>query len=110
MTTPYTLSVFRYIHDTATEEFVNIGVAVFSKEVKFHRARCTNRYGRVTEFFDRIDGERFRQLTRYIENQIVAVGDRLPPQVSRNPQSKSCWRRCCRLTTREFSFRLPASD
>jgi len=30
--TPYTFSILRYVHDPVTQEFINIGVAVYSRE------------------------------------------------------------------------------
>ncbi|MDP3000365.1 MAG: DUF3037 domain-containing protein [Bryobacterales bacterium] len=72
MRVAYSFSVLRYVHDPVTQEFINIGVAVFSPEAKYLRAVCTTRYGRITQMFQKIDGDHFRQLARYIENQICA--------------------------------------
>lgn len=69
----YSFSVLRYVHDPVTQEFINIGVAVFSPEAQYLRAICTTSYGRITHMFQRIDGPRFRQLSRYIQDQICAV-------------------------------------
>jgi len=74
MRTPYTFSVLRYIHDPVTQEFVNIGVALYSQKAGFFRATCTTHYGRITNLFNKIDGNRFRQLTRYIQEQVNAIG------------------------------------
>ena len=65
MRTPYSFSVLRYVHDPVTQEFVNIGVALYSQQVGFLRAICTTRYARITQMFTSIDGNRFRQLARY---------------------------------------------
>jgi hypothetical protein len=64
----------RYVHDPTTQEFVNIGVAVFSAEARYLSAICTMNYGRITHVFQKIDGQRFRQLSRYIQDQICAAG------------------------------------
>jgi len=64
MSTPYGFSALRYVHDPVTQEFINIGVAVYSREAGFPRAICTTYYGRITRMFTKIDGNRFRQLTR----------------------------------------------
>jgi hypothetical protein len=74
---PYSFCVLRYVHDAVTSEFVNVGVAVFSTEVPFFKARCTIQYGRITRMFDRIDGERFKQAVRFIEEEINLLGDKL---------------------------------
>ena len=78
MKTPYGFSILRYVHDPVTQEFVNIGVAVFAPQAQFLRAVCPGHYGRINRMFSRIDGVRFRQLSRHIQNQIHALGTRLP--------------------------------
>jgi hypothetical protein len=74
MRVAYSFSVLRYIHDPVTQEFINIGVAVFSPDAKYLRAICTTSYGRITHMFQKIEGRRFRQLSRYIQDQICAAG------------------------------------
>jgi len=74
MKVAYSFSVLRYVHDPVTQEFVNIGVAMFSAEAKYLRAICTTSYGRITHMFQKIDGQRFRQLSRFIQDQICAAG------------------------------------
>jgi hypothetical protein len=74
---PYSFCVLRYVHDSVTAEFVNVGVAVFSTDVPFFKAKCTIQYGRITRMFDRIDGDRFKQAVRYIEEEVNRLGDRL---------------------------------
>jgi hypothetical protein len=79
--TPYTFSVLRYVHDPVTQEFINIGVAVYSREAGFLCAECTTHYARITRMFTKIDGNRFRQLTRYIQERIGAIGESLPTEL-----------------------------
>jgi hypothetical protein len=74
MKVAYSFSVLRYVHDPVTQEFINIGVAVFSPEAKYLRAICTTSYGRITHMFQTIDGHRFRQLSRHIQDAICAAG------------------------------------
>jgi hypothetical protein len=57
-----------------TQEFVNVGIAVFSKEARYLNSLCEIHYGRITKVFGKIDGERFRQDTRYIHDRIRAIG------------------------------------
>jgi hypothetical protein len=85
MRTPYSFSVLRYVHDSVTQEFINIGVAVYSSEAGFLRAICTTHYNRITRTFTKIDGNRFRQLTRYIEEQVSAIGESLPCELPFEP-------------------------
>ena len=81
MRKPYSFSVLRYVHDPVTQEFINIGVAVYSREAGFMRAVCTTHYARITRMFTKIDGNRFRQLTRYIQEQVSAIGEGLPSEL-----------------------------
>jgi hypothetical protein len=74
MKVAYSFSVLRYVHDPVTQEFLNIGVAVLSPDAKYFRAICTTSYGRITHMFQKIDGNRFRQLSRYIQDQICDAG------------------------------------
>jgi hypothetical protein len=78
---PYSFCVLRYIHDGVTSEFVNVGVAVFSADVPYLKAKCTIQYGRITRVFDRIDGDRFKQTVRYIEDAINQLGQQLGQRV-----------------------------
>jgi hypothetical protein len=83
MRIPYSFSILRYIHDPITEEFLNIGVLVFSKEAVYLNARCTTNYERISKMFAKIDGERFRQLTRYVESEIRKLANEFADTPSR---------------------------
>lgn len=85
MKTPYSFSILRYVHDAVTGEFVNIGVAVYSREKGFLRAKCSPRYGRITRMFTKIDGSRYRQLVQCIQQQINAIGASLPSELPFEP-------------------------
>ena len=74
MKVAYFFSVLRYVHDPVTQEFVNIGVAVFSPEAKFLGAICTTSYGRISHMFQKIDGQRFRQFSQYVADAVCALG------------------------------------
>jgi Protein of unknown function (DUF3037) len=85
MKVPYSFSILRYVHDPVTREFLNIGVVIYSREAKFLRAVCTTNYGRITRMFARIDGNRFRQMIRYIQGQVNNLGDDLPSELPFEP-------------------------
>jgi DUF3037 family protein len=87
MRRPYSFSVLRYVHDPITQEFINIGVAVFSREAGFLRVICTTHYARITRTFARIDGERFRELTSYIEGKLNSIGRDLVSSLPFEPGS-----------------------
>lgn len=88
MKIPYSFSVLRYVHDPSTQEFVNIGVAVFSSEARYLRAICTPNYGRIRQMFQKVDGQRIRQISRYIQDRILTAGreyeSSLPFQVDKD--------------------------
>ena len=75
MKVAYIFSVLRYVHDPVTQEFINIGVAMFSPESKYFRAICTTSYGRIASMFQTIDDPHFRQISQHIQDRICAVGD-----------------------------------
>jgi hypothetical protein len=77
---PYSFSVLRYFHDGVTAEFVNVGVAVYSGDALYLKAKCTVQYGRITKMFERIDGDRFKQLVRHIEERTTGLGQQLRQQ------------------------------
>ena len=42
----YELQVLRYHHDIVTGEFVNVGIVLFNKEMKFLKGAVTHKYAR----------------------------------------------------------------
>ena len=81
MKTAYTFSVLRYVHDPVTAEFVNIGVALYAPDAKYLNALCTPHYQRLSRMFEPIDGDHFRQITKYVQSQIEALGQRLASEL-----------------------------
>ncbi len=77
MKTPYTYSVLRYVHDTTTSEFVNVGVAIYSREARYASALCRSTYGRLSKTFPGVDGDVFKSLMRHVQSRIEEMGDRL---------------------------------
>lgn len=75
--TPYSFSVLRYIHDPVSQEFANVGVAVFSAQGRYFEAICAQHYGRISRIFGSIDGDRFRQTTRFIQDRIRRIGSEM---------------------------------
>jgi len=63
----YTYVTLRYVHDTTSGEFVNVGVAVFCPEKRFLGAKCRRTYGRISKVFPGVDGEAFKGALRSIE-------------------------------------------
>jgi hypothetical protein len=72
----YSYTVLRYIHDTTTGEFVNVGVALCSPEARYASATCRPTYGRLSKVFPGVNGEHFRSLMKLIQARIEELGDR----------------------------------
>jgi len=77
MKTAYTYTLLRYVHDVASGEFANVGVVVFSPDVRYAGALCRETYGRISKMFPDMNRDGFKSLMRYIEAQIDAAGARM---------------------------------
>ncbi len=84
MKTPYSYTILRYVHDVATGEFVNVGVAIYSKEARYAGAMCRTTYGRVSKTFPGVDGESFRGLMRFIQSRVDEIGFELAGELPLN--------------------------
>lgn len=58
----YHFAILRYVHDAATEEFVNIGVVMWIPERSKLLFRINERVGRLSKFFKNIDTPSYRQM------------------------------------------------
>jgi hypothetical protein len=82
----YSFAILRYVHDPATEEFANVGIALYSRQRRYLNAVCTNSYGRIAKMFGgRIDGNKFRQSTRYIQERLQGLGQNLSTDLPFEP-------------------------
>lgn len=72
---PYTFASLRYVHDMVTQEFINVGVAVYSPETRYLRVRCSSSYHRLTKAFGSVDGKHYRRLVSRIESSLFDVRD-----------------------------------
>ena len=98
----YSFSVLRYIHDIVTGEFINVGVVLYASKARFLSAICTPRYGRLSKMFSNVNGDHFRQVSRYIQARLEEEGGRL---VSELPFDK------LPVSVMEFTARaLPIDD
>jgi hypothetical protein len=67
----------RYVHDTTTGEFVNVGVALYAPEVRFMGMQCRTTYGRLAKVFPGMDGEAFKAMMRFMQAQFDGLNGRL---------------------------------
>lgn len=73
----YTYTVLRYVHDTMTGEFVNVGVAMHAPEAGYLSAICRTTYRRVSAVFPGLRGEHFRAVMRHVQARFEQLGERL---------------------------------
>lgn len=82
--TPYSYTVLRYVHDIATGEFLNVGVALLAPERHFVGARCRSTFQRLRTVFPTLDGDSFRASMRHVVHEFdlmrVRLRDELPLQ------------------------------
>lgn len=72
MSTAYTFTIIRYVHDKVTGEFVNVGVVLHSPTTGFLRAKCTTAAVRLRRMFGRVDSEHIRSFLHYIERRAIS--------------------------------------
>src|SRR5712664_4925422 len=73
----YTYVTLRYVHDIATGEFINVGIALFAPSVKFVGARCLSRSTRLTSLYPKIDQRYFASILSHVQAQIEIVNRQL---------------------------------
>jgi hypothetical protein len=73
----YSYTVLRYVHDTMTGEFVNVGVAMHAPELGYLSAICRTTYRRVSAAFPGLKGEHFRAVMRHVQARFEQLGERL---------------------------------
>lgn len=73
----FQFAVLRYIHDPVTQEFLNVGVVVYSRESRYLKASVSTQYSRLSDAFLGINGDHYRRLVSYIERQFVRMHSQL---------------------------------
>lgn len=73
MKTPYTYTVLRYVHDTATGEFLNVGIVLYAPKdgQGYAGVQCRQTYARITSVFPGMDGNQFRKQMRQLQARIT---------------------------------------
>lgn len=62
--------IVRYLHDQVTGEFVNIGVIVYQPELRFLKAKFINRFSRITQFFNNVNGAHLLSTLRFFNQKL----------------------------------------
>jgi hypothetical protein len=74
---PYTYTVLRYVHDTGTGEFANVGVVLTSPSAGFADAILRPTYGRLSKMFPGMDGDHFRRVIRHLQSRFDELSARI---------------------------------
>ena len=89
MKTTYSFTILRYVHDIATGEFINMGVALYAPEAKYVSAICCPRYGRLSKMFLDVNGDQLRPLMRFIQARFEEYALKLNIELALQGQPKS---------------------
>ena len=74
---PYTYTILRYVHDTSTGEFVNVGVVLSSPEAHYASAILRPTYGRLSRMFPGFDGDHFKTVVRHLQSRFDEIAYRV---------------------------------
>lgn len=69
----YEYSVLRYVHDPLTEEFMNIGIVVYSLESRFLEVMLNEKYGRISQSFSSFSSGSYKKLLNLIESKAASI-------------------------------------
>lgn len=87
---PFQFAVLRYVHDPVTQEFINVGIVIYSPEARYLRASINSLYARLSDTFQEINGEYYRRLVDFLERRFAQLGydmrepklfEEMPPQI-----------------------------
>lgn len=78
MKVEYSFAVLRYVHDIVTEEFINIGIVLYSPKANYLNSAFTTHYRRLSEVFShQIEGDHFKSLVKYLNKSFSDKASRL---------------------------------
>lgn len=66
----YQYALLRYMHDPSTQEVLNVGVLLYSRDAKYLSAKLNTKYSRLSNAFQDVDGDYYRKVLSYLEVQI----------------------------------------
>ncbi|MGB1249298.1 MAG: DUF3037 domain-containing protein [Candidatus Promineifilaceae bacterium] len=75
--TLFEYTVLRYVHDPMTQEFLNIGVVVYSATESILLGKLNHLYGRLSDAFTSLNARQHGRLIRSIDRQISTVHRKL---------------------------------
>lgn len=77
----YEFSILRYVHDTLTGEFINVGVVIFSKDENWVAAQCRNTYARLSAVFPNLNSGHFRKMMKFVQSEFALANESLNTQL-----------------------------
>lgn len=69
----YSYSVLRYMHDTLTGEFVNVGLIMYSPQKSFAKFMTKSTVGRITSVFPTVDVDDFKLLISSLKKRFKYI-------------------------------------
>ena len=74
----YRFFALRYVHDAVTQEFANVGIVLYSEELRVLKSRFTTHYSRLSGMFGGgVDGDSFRSVIRYVQSRLERVAEEI---------------------------------
>ena len=73
----YTYNILRYVHDTSTGEFANVGVVLLCPEGRYADALLNPTCGRIAKMFPGMDKNHFREVIRHLQSRFDQVASRI---------------------------------
>jgi len=89
MKTAYSYTVLRYVHDIASGEFVNVGVALYAPASRYVSALCRTSCGRLAKVFPGVDRDSFKGLMRYVQSRFEEMESQLRNELPLNGNPES---------------------
>lgn len=109
---PYEYAIVRYVHDTTTSEFLNVGVAIYAPALKYLRVEISPRYRRIKDTFYAADGLTY---SRYAKKLMRSFDSLSKSKASENdlftkdePNLEPILRKYLRRES-SFQYSMPAS-
>jgi len=74
---PFQYMILRYIHDSFTGEFLNIGLAIFCQSPAYFKAKLLTKYHRITSTFPETNGDLYKSYIGHLQTRIDQLGDKI---------------------------------
>jgi hypothetical protein len=74
---PFQYCLLQYRHDLVTGEFLNVGLALYSKPYNYFNARLLTKYRRISCTFPGMDGEFYKKYMTYLQLRLDAIKNKI---------------------------------